>query len=732
LAISLDGASKFGLKKDSTSDTLRMTPVYYHVNGRKSLGIKRLPRLLDSPEEMPVSLFYKDLKTDDSIRLILIHPPSNSQSADDIHCTLQHATLSSFKDDITLHYSALSYVWGDEDHQAKIHIDGEEISITVNLFQALRSIRHASKDVLLWVDAVCINQQNIPERNRQVHSMGSIFAGAQNTLIYLGEPDEKSDQVIQSLKNAGTDLEQVPDDYTLREHVASSILSRPWFRRVWVLQELILSRNPIICIGQSQVKWTKLASFLYSFTPVQYDAYDKHIYDGYGPKITQFGQYGDDFEVPEAEMCFMSMSHFRQQVQVRQIKWQYTDGESENERSFLEIIRSRSGLGAKDARDFIFAHAGIVAHSYDDEQGIDFLRNSRDTAETRRNEEFYARQGAEVRALVDISDEERSKRLDRIAACCGGSEGRSRSRLAHRGFVDYSLTAAELYNKYAQLIIQTSWRHSDLTTHIQETHPQEQMSGLASWAPDPSSPFFIEDSPSPAFGTIGRTLASITTLSRVIDPLDPATPSEEAAEKYINSDAFAQTERAQNVKPDEWEGEVYGEIYKAWCAYLGGDILPPLHTILKGETQKEKEKEKEEAYWRQNPLLFKTRSSSPDLEDNNADEDIRKARVAWAMSHSNKHPWESFGGEVYLSDHLVRASTHPHKSIVSYRRVAILSDGTRALVPDASKEGDLICAIRFTSSVVALRPEPFRDHGNHENDAKRDDRLERELKERIA
>jgi hypothetical protein len=55
-----------------------------------------------------------------------------------------------------------------------------------------------------WYNALCINQHNPKERSQQVRSMGSIYASAQNTIIYLGESDENSDWTIQTLRTAGS------------------------------------------------------------------------------------------------------------------------------------------------------------------------------------------------------------------------------------------------------------------------------------------------------------------------------------------------------------------------------------------------------------------------------------------------------------------------------------------------------------------------------------------------
>ncbi|KAI3318082.1 heterokaryon incompatibility protein-domain-containing protein [Xylariaceae sp. AK1471] len=100
-------------------------------------------------------------------------------------------------------YEAVSYVWGDTQKRRDITIDGVTLSITENLYGALTAFRHrrlsGSSDSLdpgtglaqrqvrrLWVDAVCINQEDVPERTSQVELMSRIFAGARRVLAWLG------------------------------------------------------------------------------------------------------------------------------------------------------------------------------------------------------------------------------------------------------------------------------------------------------------------------------------------------------------------------------------------------------------------------------------------------------------------------------------------------------------------------------------------------------------------
>lgn len=93
-------------------------------------------------------------------------------------------------------YEAVSYVWGDPRQRHDITINGTTLSVTANLHAALTAFRHrlprsetipqARQPRRLWADALCINQENVPERTAQVELMGSIFKGALRVLAWLG------------------------------------------------------------------------------------------------------------------------------------------------------------------------------------------------------------------------------------------------------------------------------------------------------------------------------------------------------------------------------------------------------------------------------------------------------------------------------------------------------------------------------------------------------------------
>lgn len=148
-------------------------------------------------------------------------------------------------------YEALSYVWGGETKPKSIIITesqndgnkevGSELSITQNLHDALLHLRHWRFPRILWVDAVCIDQTNNEEKGHQIELMPVIYARAKCVLVWLGEAQDDSDMVLESIQAASRSFLQPHCDHTpSTQSVCDSrqaiqkLLSRPWFSRMWV------------------------------------------------------------------------------------------------------------------------------------------------------------------------------------------------------------------------------------------------------------------------------------------------------------------------------------------------------------------------------------------------------------------------------------------------------------------------------------------------------------------
>ena len=90
-------------------------------------------------------------------------------------------------------YEALSYEWGTSNKSHSVNVFDKQIRITPSLYAVLFQIRSSSKPLVLWIDAICINQDDIEEKNQQVPQMAKIFGNATRVLVWLGSEISESE-----------------------------------------------------------------------------------------------------------------------------------------------------------------------------------------------------------------------------------------------------------------------------------------------------------------------------------------------------------------------------------------------------------------------------------------------------------------------------------------------------------------------------------------------------------
>ncbi|KAJ4352678.1 hypothetical protein N0V95_004062 [Ascochyta clinopodiicola] len=231
-------------------------------------------------EPSPTPELYEYMPYNDSIRLLRIH---SGNLTDPVEFTLEFARL----DHPTPEYEALSYVWGPDVPASYIihRISQEAIPVTPNLYEVLQNVRWCDRDRLLWVDALCINQEDRKEKGRHVRKMNSIYARASRVLVWLG-PDagdatgafgvlcalanEASQKQLQNDINrveraqyTTASHEQQPIVFDAVPHIREENLWRKvmlffcqaWYTRLWVLQEVVLAREATIVWGDCSISW---------------------------------------------------------------------------------------------------------------------------------------------------------------------------------------------------------------------------------------------------------------------------------------------------------------------------------------------------------------------------------------------------------------------------------------------------------------------------------------------
>ena len=157
-------------------------------------------------------------------------------------------------------YHALSYTWGDKGLTRTIICNGRRLKVTASCHAALYALRKASITKAVWIDAICIDQENVSERNAQVSRMGSIFHSATSTVIYAGHirnagisPKESKElerllETFQERYSSPGYLEWSQSTSKLKfDGLASGyweLFRRSrWCERTWIIQEVVLARD---------------------------------------------------------------------------------------------------------------------------------------------------------------------------------------------------------------------------------------------------------------------------------------------------------------------------------------------------------------------------------------------------------------------------------------------------------------------------------------------------------
>ncbi|KAH9206220.1 heterokaryon incompatibility, partial [Leptodontidium sp. 2 PMI_412] len=146
-------------------------------------------------------------------------------------------------------YEALSYTWGDATKCQTIECNGKNFGVSQNLFDALINIRLSDKRRTIWIDALCINQENDAEKSEQVRYMYAIYRAATRVIVWLGIEADDSDFTMRAMafvgsrKNRATIMRRDHNHECLVQLARlikgiETLTTRPWFFRSWIRQEV--------------------------------------------------------------------------------------------------------------------------------------------------------------------------------------------------------------------------------------------------------------------------------------------------------------------------------------------------------------------------------------------------------------------------------------------------------------------------------------------------------------
>jgi len=319
------------------------------------------PRLALEDFPPQVQIWNIQRPADSFVRLLFLLPGRPGDPLQ-FHVQVIPTTESAFE--IELQYEAVSYFWGDPTPTNTVICNGLAKKIPWNAYNALLHLRKRDSVRCLWIDAVCIDQENISERNQQVLLMPKIYAQASRVIVWLGDHDpydtvghcfdlfrERAFPPQLRLRppwrrsRMGMNFQLSKSGIGWSEtdwRIIDMFLQRPWFRRAWVVQEIAMACRVEVMCGGHTLDWRHLA------TTIE-DLHHSGLAAEHLSKDSQLSAQN----VSEIEVL-------RKSIWVRK------------ERSILDILLATNSTDCSDQRDKIFAMLSLTADSDQLEFPIDY------------------------------------------------------------------------------------------------------------------------------------------------------------------------------------------------------------------------------------------------------------------------------------------------------------------------------------------------------------------------
>jgi hypothetical protein len=184
-------------------------------------------------------------------------------------------------------YTTLSYEWGDTSNPVRITCNEGTFNVSQNLYAALIHLRDTSLDLILWIDAICINQRDNDEKSSQIQRMGQIYSRSSHTIVWLGKASYISRQGIRACKTFGEAMQLNVEQHSHRPALTDTVqisrtvptrvesvlqtlglgnyllvwqcvtliavLRRSYFSRIWIVQEIVLSHSVEFACGADRI-----------------------------------------------------------------------------------------------------------------------------------------------------------------------------------------------------------------------------------------------------------------------------------------------------------------------------------------------------------------------------------------------------------------------------------------------------------------------------------------------
>jgi hypothetical protein len=293
-----------------------------------------------------------------------------------IHPKVEFA-LEIFPVDDAPHYEALSYAWGTLPASEECICNGDGFYVSPTLYRALQRIYRDRELGWLWIDAICINQKDETEKASQVAQMGDVYTYADQVVVWLGEAEDESNMALERMPSLADSFWAIKDHgwgYRNIDEIVSlglphpsdpvwlaaiMVFGRPWFQRLWIVQEIVLARHSIFVCGERQVEWAYAVNFAQAMAM-----------SAFGAQIA--GLYTRQMGPEQTEHCINGLRLLRNTYKLR-LAW-----ETENEEGLIRmVIKIMQSQSASEPVDYVYAVLGMIPENISQSISVDYSAESR-------------------------------------------------------------------------------------------------------------------------------------------------------------------------------------------------------------------------------------------------------------------------------------------------------------------------------------------------------------------
>ncbi|TVY41418.1 Heterokaryon incompatibility protein 6,OR allele [Lachnellula subtilissima] len=319
--------------------------------------------------EIRVLVLQSSLKDDDPIRCELVHI-----GLDEDITTLR--ARSHFRTGL-MNFNTLSYTWGDPNNNRAVILEGHRFPVRENLHAALRHLRNSHRSAsssnsitksYWWVDAMCINQENVSERNDQVSLMTRIYKKSFGVHIWLGDEAENSSLAMDLISELGRWRPRGPGDPVGGDRVFRSdmkmhwkalnaLFQRSYWSRVWIRQEVAVSKFAMVHCGNRICQWDDISAALNVILTLNQQL-------GYQPAQEGLNQLGISCKSSSG----LGLSCYLRAFLLCRIRTEAGGGTDTNYLELKDLLFHTRGCEATDPRDKVFSMLGLASPAIYDMQ----------------------------------------------------------------------------------------------------------------------------------------------------------------------------------------------------------------------------------------------------------------------------------------------------------------------------------------------------------------------------